>query len=196
MQRTLFVILCLFILFACQDKGVSSQKSASNELALKSAPAEVYFGEDCSEAVLKEICEAKSNISIYASSPGSTAIIGALVDARKGGLKVEAIIGNRASKAKNNPAAAMANAGIPVYIDKHAGDREETIVIDGKTVIRGGLDNRKRAAGEGMGTLTVVRSPELAAAYMESWERQRSQAKVYRTAKAAPAQKTGQKRKP
>lgn len=196
MQRTLFIILCLFTLFACQDKGVSSQKPASNELALKSAPAQVYFGGDSSEAVLKEICEAKSNISIYASSPGPTAVVGALIDARKGGLKVEAIVGNRASKGKNNPAAAMANAGIPVYIDKHAGDREETIVIDGKTVITGGLDHRKRAAGEGTGTLTVVRSPELAAAYMESWEKEKMRAKVYRTAKATPVQKTAQKRKP
>lgn len=196
MQRALFLIACLFILFGCQDKGVSPQKPASEELTLKSAPAEVYFGGDSSEAVLKEICEAKSTIFVQAHSLTSAALTGALIEARKGGLKVEAIVGNRARKGKNNPVAAIANAGIPVYIDKHAGDREETIVIDGKTVITGGLDYLKRATGEGPGTLTVGRSPELAAAYMESWEKEKSQAKVYRTVKAVPAQKTARKRKP
>lgn len=191
MQRTLFVILCLFILFACHDKSVSSspkdkgaspQKPVSKELVLKSAPARVYFGTDCSEAVLKEICEARSNIFVQAHSLPSAAVIGALIDARKGGLEVEVITGRGPRKAKNSPATSLANAGIPVYIDsKRAIGRDETIVIDGKTVVAGSFD-----CSSDTEKLTVIRSPELATVYMKNGKKGKQHAKAYRS-KVTPA---------
>ena len=197
-MQTFFVMLCLltFFLFSCQDKGASSQRPDSKERTLKSAPAQVYFDGDCSEAILQEICEAKSDIFVQSNSRTSAAVVGALIEAHKRGLKVEAIIGKNQRKKKDDPAASLANAGIPVYVDgKRAISRNETILIDGKTVIAGPFDCSKAADDGDTEKLTVTRSPELAAIYRENWKKTRQHAKVYAT-KATPAEKTVPKRKP
>jgi hypothetical protein len=105
-MRTFFIVLCLsfFSLFACQDKSISPHLKGST---FKSASAEVYL-DGCPEAILKEICEAKSEIFVESQSLGSAAVAGALIEAHKGGLKVEAIVGKNQRKKKGSPAGSLA----------------------------------------------------------------------------------------
>ncbi|MHB8110484.1 MAG: phospholipase D-like domain-containing protein [Syntrophorhabdaceae bacterium] len=196
-MKTFFIVLCLsfFSLFACQDKSVSPHRPGSKGSNFKSASAELYL-DGCPEAILKEICEAKSEIFVESQSLSSAAVAGALIEAHKGGLKVEAIVGKNQRKKKDSPAGSLASAGIPVYLDgKRAINRDETIVIDGKTVITGSFDCNEAADGRDIEKLTVARSPEVAAIYMKNWKNRKQHAKAYE-AKVAATQNTVRKRKP
>lgn len=195
MQRLFFVILCVSLLFACQDKSVSSKKPGSEESALKSAPAQVYFQGNYTEAVLKEICEAKSKILVQARSSVSAPIAGALVEAHKEGVKVEASVGKIFGRSKPGTEAYLANGGIPVYFSQRTKFSNETMVIDGKIVITGSFDPGKEEGDTGH--LTVIKSPELADAYIENWKKGKQNARLYQAkAKSVPAQRTRYKRKP
>lgn len=198
MRYKLFIILCLvsFTIFSCQEKKSSSkQPSQTKDAFLKSAPAQIYFDGDCTEAVLKEICGAKSSIFVQSNSLESPAIAAALIDAHKGGVKIEAIVGKNPRKKKDDPVASMAKSGIPVYIDKRAGGRDDILAIDGKTIVTGSFDCGKTAGNAEIPTLTVAKSPEFAAVNMENWKDRKENAKIYQ-AKVTVPQKTSYKRKP
>lgn len=197
MRLNLLIIVCLLslILLSCQDKNVSpKQKSPTKDVFLKSASAQIYFDGDCSQAVLEEICDAKSSIFVQSVFVDSPVIAAALIDAHKAGVKVEAIIGKYPRKKKDNTVASMAKAGIPVYIDKRANWREDVLSIDGKTIITGSFHCSDSAGNSDIPRLTVTKSVEFAAVNMENWKRRKEYATTYRV-KPEP-QKTTYKRRP
>jgi phosphatidylserine/phosphatidylglycerophosphate/cardiolipin synthase-like enzyme len=66
----------------------------SIELTLNNAPTQVYFSPNggCTQAIVREITDAKSEILVQAYSFTSAPIAKALVSAHKRGVKVEAIL--------------------------------------------------------------------------------------------------------
>jgi phosphatidylserine/phosphatidylglycerophosphate/cardiolipin synthase-like enzyme len=75
----------------------------------------------CTESIVKEINNAKSEILVQAYSFTSTPIAKALLNAHKRGVKVEAILDKSQRKEKYTSATFISNAGIPTFIDdKHA----------------------------------------------------------------------------
>ena len=199
MQRLFVFTFSLFFLvslFACQDKSASHKQSDSKDSVTKSAPAQVYFDGDCSQAVVKELEAAKSNIFVEAHAFVPASVVQALVEAHKRNVGVEVITGKAHRKAKYSSASALDNAGIPVYVDKQAtAGRNQTILIDGKTVITGSLDCGKLMDARDAENLTIIKSPELARVYVGVWAKRKQYSKPYRT-KPGAAHKAAPKRKP
>lgn len=80
---------------------------------------DVYYSPrgGATEAIVKEINAAKSEILIQAYSFTSQPIAKALVAARKRGIKIEAVLDKSQRKEKYTSADFIAHAGIPTYID-------------------------------------------------------------------------------
>jgi phosphatidylserine/phosphatidylglycerophosphate/cardiolipin synthase-like enzyme len=191
MNRKFFIALCLSLsLLACQNKGASLEQPRPGGPPLKGAPARVYFDGDCTEAVLQGICDARSDIFITAQTI-SPAVAAALIEARKGGVTIEAIVGKDRRKLKNSTTASLAAAGIPVHVDsKHVLGREEFMVIDSKTVITGSFDCDKDTKRGMTEKLTIIKSPELAVACREDGKKLTGHTTAHRTA-TVPVQKNG-----
>ena len=73
----------------------------------------------CTEAIVKEINSAKSEIYVQAYSFTSAPIAKALVDAHKRGIKVEVILDKSQKGERYTEATFLTNAGIPTYMDAY-----------------------------------------------------------------------------
>ncbi|OPY65218.1 MAG: Phospholipase D precursor [Syntrophorhabdus sp. PtaU1.Bin050] len=156
--------------------------SHSADLTLTNAPTQVYFspGAASTEAILKEIMKAKSEILLQAQSLGSAPIAKALVDAHNRGVKVEVILGRSRKNDGCGSAAFFSGLKIPVCIDsKHATGHNTIIVIDGTTTITGSFDLGKRPVEKTADSLTFTKSKDLAKLYIDNWSKHREHAAVY-----------------
>jgi phosphatidylserine/phosphatidylglycerophosphate/cardiolipin synthase-like enzyme len=100
------------------------------------------------EAIVREINAAGREILLQAYSFTSQPIAKALVDARKRGIRIEAVLDRSQRKEKYTSADFVAHAGIPTYIDSaHAIAHNKIIIIDRSTLISGSF-NFSRAAEE------------------------------------------------
>ena len=120
---------------------------------------EVYFSPKggCTEAVVKELGNAKVTVLVQAYSFTSAPIAKALVEAHKRGVKIEVILDRSQRTEKYSSADFVAHAGIPTLIDaKHAIAHNKVMVIDGETVVDGqfqfheggGEEQRRELAGD------------------------------------------------
>jgi len=112
--------------------------------------SDVYFSPrgGATEAIVREINSARREILLQAYSFTSAPIAKALVDARKRGVRIEAVLDRSQRKAKYTSADFVAHAGIPTYIDaEHAIAHNKIFIIDRSTLITGSF-NFSRAAEE------------------------------------------------
>jgi phosphatidylserine/phosphatidylglycerophosphate/cardiolipin synthase-like enzyme len=116
----------------------------TKDLTLNNAPpTQVYFSPNggCTEAIVKEITNAKSEILVQAYSFTSAPIAKALVDAHKRGVKVEAILDKSQRSEKYTSATFLADSRIPTFIDaRHAIAHNKIMIIDQETVITGSFN--------------------------------------------------------
>ena len=160
----LFVLLCLP---GCQQ---APAQVATDQSSLP--PIEVYFSPKggCTEAVVKELGNAKSTVLMQAYSFTSAPIAKALLEAHKRGVKVQAIIDKSQRSEKYSEVDFLVNVGIPTRIDaKHAIAHNKIMVIDDATVITGSFNFTKAAEEHNAENLLVIRSPELAKKYTDNW---------------------------
>ena len=118
------------------------------ELDLNNTPGKVYFSPNggCTEAITREIAKSKSEILVHAYSFSSAPIAKALIDARKRGVRVKAILDKSQRSGQYSSATFLANSTIPTFIDaSHPIAHNKIIIIDKGTVITGSF-NFTRAA--------------------------------------------------
>ncbi|MCX5819271.1 MAG: phospholipase D family protein [Deltaproteobacteria bacterium] len=140
------------------------------------APVEVYFSPNngATEAIVREIDRARSEILVQAYSFTSAPIAKALLKAHKRGVKVQAILDKSQKTQKFSSASFLTNSGIPTYIDdKHAIAHNKIIIIDKAVVITGSFNFTKAAEEKNAENLLIIRSKELAKPYLENWQRHR-----------------------
>src|SRR6185369_12387340 len=110
------------------------------------------------EAIIKEISSAKSEILVQAYSFTSTAISKALVDARKRGIKIEAVLDKSQKREKYTSAEFIAHAGIPTYIDSaHAIAHNKIMILDRSTLITGSFNFTKAAEEKNAENLLILK---------------------------------------
>jgi hypothetical protein len=123
-----FKIFFLFLLFliswltACTNIPARSTISAVNGTVPET---QVYFSPNggCTEAIIKQIDNAKSEILIQAYSFTSVPIAKTLINAHKRGIRIEAILDKSNVTGNYSSATFISNNGIPVFIDAiHAMD--------------------------------------------------------------------------
>jgi phosphatidylserine/phosphatidylglycerophosphate/cardiolipin synthase-like enzyme len=127
------------------------------EVDIDHAPRiEVFFSPNngSTDAIVREIERARSEILVQAYSFTSEPIAKALLKAHKRGINVAVIL--------------------PTYIDaRHAIAHNKIIIIDRAVVITGSFNFTKAAEEKNAENLLIIRSKELAKPYLENWQRHR-----------------------
>ncbi len=173
--RILVFFLPVLLLAACLNTRTTDK--AQNDLT-----AQVYFSPNggCTDAIVKELTNAKSEVLVQAYSFTSKEIAKALVDANKRGVHTEIILDKSNVSAKYSAGDFTAHMGIPTYIDvQHAIAHNKVIVIDREVVITGSFNFTKAAEEKNAENLVVLRSKELAKAYIENWQNHKAHSEKY-----------------
>jgi phosphatidylserine/phosphatidylglycerophosphate/cardiolipin synthase-like enzyme len=161
---------------------LSFSSSPAVDFVLNKAPAQVYFSPDggCTEAIIKEINQAKQEILVQAYSFTSTPIAKALLNAYKRGVKVQAILDKSQRREKYTSATFLANSGIPTFIDDaHAIAHNKIMVLDRTTVITGSFNFTKAAEEKNAENLLIITSADLAKLYIENWMEHKEHSEPY-----------------
>ncbi|MBJ6724577.1 phospholipase D family nuclease [Geomesophilobacter sediminis] len=144
---------------------------------------EVYFSPNggATEAVVRELELARSEILVQAYSFTSRPIAKALVDAKKRGVHVEVLLDKSQRGAKYTSADFVAHAGIFTYIDdRYAIAHNKIMIIDRETIITGSFNFTKAAEEKNAENLLVLKgNPRLVETYLKNFEAHRGKAIVY-----------------
>ena len=143
---------------------------------------EVYFSPrgGCTDAIIKELNNARTSVLVQAYSFTSAPIAQSLVDAHKRGLRVEVILDKSQRTDQYSSATFFYNHGVPVKIDaQHAIAHNKIMVIDGATVITGSFNFTKAAEERNAENLLVIHDTRLAGRYTRNWEEHATHSEDY-----------------
>jgi phosphatidylserine/phosphatidylglycerophosphate/cardiolipin synthase-like enzyme len=177
MRISTFLALVLFVLFP-----ISSPCLAESLILPQNTPVNIYFSPKggCTDAIINEIEQAKTDIFVQAYSFTSTPIAKALVDAHKKGIKVQVMLDKSQRSERYTSATFLKNAGIPTYIDdRHAIAHNKIMIIDRETVITGSFNFTKAAEEKNAENLLIITSKDLAKIYIENWKNHFGHAEKY-----------------
>lgn len=121
---------------------------------------EVFFSPSggATEAIVSEIHGARQEVLVQAYSFTSKPIAKALLDAKRRGMKIEAVLDKSNATAKYSAATFLANAGIPVLIDSaHAIAHNKIMIIDRATLITGSFNFTSAAETKNAENLLVIK---------------------------------------
>lgn len=150
---------------------------------------DVYFSPrgGATEAIVTEIKNAKKEILVQAYSFTSVPIAKALVEAKKRGIRIEAVLDKSQRSEKYSSADFIAHAGIPTYIDdKHAIAHNKIIIIDRQVLITGSFNFTKAAEERNAENLLIIKVVEkfgimtLAEKYIQNFYEHEKHSEVYR----------------
>jgi len=142
----------------------------------------VYFSPKggCTDAIIKELDNAKISILVQAYSFTSAPIAKALLIALKRGVKVEVILDKSQRTEKYSSADFLVNSGIPTKIDgAHAIAHNKVMIIDGENVITGSFNFTRAAEEKNAENLLVIRDKALAQKYTKNWEDHAGHSEIY-----------------
>jgi phosphatidylserine/phosphatidylglycerophosphate/cardiolipin synthase-like enzyme len=160
--------------------------TAQSAICLPALAAEsslVFFSPHggATQAIVREINDAKNLVQVQAYSFTSQSIARALVEARKRGLTVEVILDKSQQGEKYSAADFAINAGITTYVDsRHAIAHNKIMILDGKILITGSFNFTKAAEEVNAENLLIIReSPGLLAKYVENFDQHKSHSDLY-----------------
>jgi phosphatidylserine/phosphatidylglycerophosphate/cardiolipin synthase-like enzyme len=177
-RKPLLIISTLLFLTIAAFPSISN----SAGIILNNTPVQVYFSPKggCTEAIVREINKAKSEILVQAYSFTSKPIAKALVEAHKRGVKTEIILDKSQRREKYTAADFTAHMGIPTYIDAvHAIAHNKVMIIDQHVVITGSFNFTKAAEERNAENIFIIKSPELAKKYLDNWEKHKAHSEKY-----------------
>jgi phosphatidylserine/phosphatidylglycerophosphate/cardiolipin synthase-like enzyme len=129
------VLLFLLIPYMCNAEEFKATGNIEVHFSPKGA---------ATQTLVKEINTAKREILVQAYLFASKPIKTALSEARKRGVRIEAVLDNSQSQDTKYLLEVISQTGIPVYIDKeHSIAHNKVIVIDRSTLIVGSIDFSK-----------------------------------------------------
>jgi phosphatidylserine/phosphatidylglycerophosphate/cardiolipin synthase-like enzyme len=178
MLRGISKIILLIIAFIIACSNVQAI-----DIQLKDATAKVYFSPHggATEAIVKEIGKAKSEVLVQAYSFTSKDIAKSLTDAQKRGIHVEIILDKSNRSEKYSAADFTAHMGIPTYIDaQHAIAHNKIMIIDKETLITGSFNFTKAAEERNAENLLIIKSKELAKVYLDNWYQHKKHSEEYK----------------
>lgn len=144
------------------------------DLMLQNAPVSVYFSPrgGAEDAVVAEVGRATETVSVLAYSFTSPAIVTALVEAHRRGVKVTLVLDKSQRSDQRSGTEDAVRAGIPTYIDsRHAIAHNKVMVIDGHKVITGSFNFTRSAEERNAENLLIIESAELTRLYQQEWDK-------------------------
>ncbi len=165
----------LFLIF-CTSIASAEEFKATGTISVYYSPRG-----GATEAVVREIATAKTEILVQAYSFTSKPIAKALVDAKKRGIKIEAVLDKSQRKEKYTSADFVAHAGIPTYIDSaHAIAHNKIMIIDRTTLITGSFNFTKAAEEKNAENLLVIKGNKpLVDSYIKNFELHKEHSERY-----------------
>ncbi|WP_433960848.1 phospholipase D family protein [Burkholderia pyrrocinia] len=168
-----------------------TQASAPGTTASGAVSIEVGFSPDGSAQalVLKTIGSARSSIRLAAYSFTSPEVVRALIDAKRRGVDVAAVVDEKNNLREDRSGKARAalnllvNAGIPTRtISVYPIHHDKYFVVDGLDVETGSFNYSEAAARRNSeNALVIWRDPALAKAYLDHWQSRWAQGIDYRS---------------
>jgi phosphatidylserine/phosphatidylglycerophosphate/cardiolipin synthase-like enzyme len=143
---------------------------------------EVYFSPKggCTDAIVREINNAKSNLYVQAYSFTSLPIAKALIAANNRDVLVKVILDKSQRSEKYREADFLAHEHVMVFIDpKHAIAHNKIMIIDRQTVITGSFNFTKAAEDNNAENLLIIHDKALAEKYMANWVKHFDHSEVY-----------------
>jgi phosphatidylserine/phosphatidylglycerophosphate/cardiolipin synthase-like enzyme len=144
------------------------------------APVSACFvpPENCAAQIVAAIDAATTEIRVQAYAFTSPPILGALASAKRRGLDVQVVLDrsndHSASEPRYSGATFMANAGVPVWIDTHAGiAHNKLIIIDQHLVVGGSFNFSAAAQARNVENVTFIDSPDVASWFLANWTSRR-----------------------
>jgi phosphatidylserine/phosphatidylglycerophosphate/cardiolipin synthase-like enzyme len=173
-------IVTAFILFVFGISSASPPLACAADLTLNNTPARICFSPHggCTEAMVKEIDGARSEILMEAYSFTSREIASAILKAHKRGVNVEIILDKSNRSARYSSGDFTAHMGIPTYINAaYAIAHNKIMIIDREIVITGSFNFTKAAEEKNAENLLILRNKDLAGIYLTNWvnHRERSE---------------------
>ena len=181
-MRSITKIIAQIAVLVSMGLLIGCSNSQAVDINLNNTPAQVYFSPHggCTDAIVKEIGKAKSEILVQAYSFTSKEIAKALVDAYKRGVHTEIILDKSNRSQKYSAADFTRNMGIPTFIDAaHAIAHNKIMVIDKETIITGSFNFTKAAEEKNAENLLILKSKDLAKLYIENWNRHKQHSEQY-----------------
>jgi len=140
----------------------------------RAAAIRVYFSPNggCTDAILQQINGARSEILLQAYSFTSQPIARALLQAKRRGVRVVAVLDKSNRSQKYSAATFLQNMEIPVYIDdRHAIAHNKIMIIDNRVVITGSFNFTQSAENKNAENLLILDDlPEITRAYRENFQ--------------------------
>lgn len=142
--------------------------------------------DDAEGAILRVLRQARHAIYIQAYLLTSRALTQGLIEARQRGVAVEVLADREmAGKTENSLLPQLAAAGIPVWLEvRYAAAHNKILLIDpreaGNAVVTGSYNFTYSAQTRNAENLLILRgNARLARAYLDNWERHRSEAQPF-----------------
>jgi len=130
-------------------------------------------GCDPATAVVQAIGGARKTVLVQMYALTSRRIVSALVNAKRRGVEVRAIVDRRQleeDRSDTNAVARLASGGVPVLVDTVPGLMHDKImIVDGATVITGSFNYTWSAEHKNAENLLVIHDPALAGQYTQNW---------------------------
>jgi len=134
----------------------------------------VYFSPrgGCTDAILSQINQAKTEILLQAYSFTSQPIAQALIRAHQRGVRISAVLDKSNRSKKYSAATFLKNVGIPVFInDRHAIAHNKIMIIDDRVVITGSFNFTMAAENKNAENLLILDDlPEITRPYRENFQ--------------------------
>jgi phosphatidylserine/phosphatidylglycerophosphate/cardiolipin synthase-like enzyme len=142
----------------------------------------------CTDAVVKEIQQARKEVLVLAYSFTAKPIAQALVEAKLRGVHVEIVLDQSNEKEEHTDLHFFMEQGMAPVIDSHhAIAHNKVMIIDGRTLVTGSFNFTHQAEAENAENLLVIKGhPELVHAYRQDFAAHKGHARPPEV-KAAPA---------
>lgn len=192
------LLLCCSGIAACSPKAPPPAPAPSSAPAVPSVDVRFSPKGGCTDAVIAELNRAQATIRIQAYSFTSAPIAKALIEARKRGVRVEALLDKSNRTSRYSAAMFLKNQGADVLIDaKHAIAHNKIMIIDEKVLLTGSFNFTNNAEESNAENLLIIRdNPDLIGRYLANFAEHRKHCEPYE-APAQPVPSTpGAKREP
>lgn len=125
-----------------------------------------------SDTLQREVKAARREILVVARRFRCRPLAKTLVDAKMRGLKVEVVLDPRSEKEPESDLHYFVKEGLTPLLDtSHTASHHQVLLIDGRTLIVGGLELTQQAETDEAGSLLVVKGhPELVRAYRQYFD--------------------------
>jgi phosphatidylserine/phosphatidylglycerophosphate/cardiolipin synthase-like enzyme len=135
----------------------------------------------CADAVVDQVKSAKKTLDIQAYEFTNLAIAKAVGEAQERGVKVRAILDEKASGQKYSSATYLRDHGVATFTDgEHPIAHNKVIIIDGSTLITGSFNFTSAAENSNAENLLVITGKQkLADAYEKNFEAHLKHSKKY-----------------